>query len=101
MERRVREHPFFEVVDGGESFVGHFKHSHIVRTSKSIFLVSDKSKLPVAFSFDIQDSIDDMFEVFWTCDFTSLGDVSDHEECCSCILGCMIEGVTTNSYLTW
>ena len=55
------------------------KHTHFIRSAKTILHSTYDAVVVMAFAFEVENGIDDVFEDLWTSDRTFLGDVADQK----------------------
>ena len=69
--------------------------------TKSVFIVSQKTILTESLSLEVEDDIDDMFEIFRSGNIATFGDMADDNERGLCVFGCLMESFATCLDLSW
>src|SRR3989338_1523623 len=62
-----------------ETLSRHFEHADFIRASETIFHGTQDAIRMASLSFEVEDSIDHVFQDFWPCDRTFFGNMSYEE----------------------
>lgn len=80
---------------------GHREDAGLIGMTKSIFIISQKAIFTESFSFQVEDDIDDMFEIFGSGNITTFGDMTDDDEGRLRLFGSLMEEFTAGFDLSW